>query len=83
MKIKIKDEDELIRAAEDLIYVLVNLRKFTKLWEGTYGVDLKRQKKYYEEQADELIERLNAQDYKSREQVNVKIDAKKNTTQEG
>jgi hypothetical protein len=75
MKIKIKDEDELISVAEDLIYVLVNLRKFTKLWEGTYGVDLKRQKKYYEQQADELIERLKVQNHKSREQVNIKLDA--------
>ena len=76
MKIKIKDEDELIKAAEDLIYILVNLRKFTKLWEGTYGVDLKRQKKYYEEQADQLIERLKVQDHRSREQVNIKLDEK-------
>jgi len=74
MKIKIHSEEELVQVAAELIHALANLRKFTKLWDESHGVDLKRQKKYYEAKADELIERLQVPEHRNPEQVKIEIN---------
>ena len=77
MKIFVKDEDELISVAEEAIRIIANLRKFTKLWEESFGVELKARKKYYEEQADELIKRLEVMELKRREGIKIEVNANK------
>ncbi len=69
MIIKIKDEEELVNMCREAIYILSNLRKFTKLWEESYGVELKKRKKGWEANADRLIERLNAKSLKAHESI--------------
>jgi hypothetical protein len=73
MKIKIQGEQELVKTTEELIHILANLRKFTKLWNETHGVELKARKKYYEDQADQLIERLQVEDHRNPEQVKIEV----------
>ncbi len=67
MKIIIKSEDELVKISEEALHILANLRKFTKMWNETHGVELKERKKYYEEKADNLIERLKITKHKGNE----------------
>lgn len=74
MKIKIQSEEELIKIAEQAIKVIANLRKFTKLWDESHGVELKARKKYYEAQADELIERLQSTNLQMREGIKIEIN---------
>lgn len=74
MKIKIKDEDELLGIAGEAIRIIANLRKFTKLWEESFGVELKARKKYYEEQADELIKKLEIMELKKSEEIKIEIN---------
>ena len=76
MVIKINSEEQLVKVATELIHVIANLRKFTKLWEETHGVELKRNKKYYEQKADELIARLQVENHKHKYQVKIEVDAK-------
>lgn len=76
MKVIIKNEEELVKVAAELIHVLANLRKFTKLWNETHGVELKSRKKYYEDKADQLIERLQVEDHRNPEQVKIEINKK-------
>jgi hypothetical protein len=75
MKIIIKDEDELINVAEEAIRIIANLRKFTKLWEKSFGVELKARKKYYEEQADELIKKLEIMELKRSELIKIQVNS--------
>ncbi len=75
MKIKVDNEEELIKLAEESIRILANLRKFTKLWDESHGVELKARKKYYEAQADELIERLQSTNLQMREGIKIEIKA--------
>lgn len=75
MKIKIDNEQELMKLAEESIRILANLRKFTKLWDESHGVELKARKKYYEAQADELIERLQSTNLQMREGIKIEINA--------
>ena len=79
MKIKVDNEEELIKLAEESIRILANLRKFTKLWDESHGVELKARKKYYEAQADELIERLQSTNLQMREGIKIEINAETNT----
>jgi len=44
MKITIQSEDELLKVAEEAIKIIANLRKFTKQWEESYGVELKKER---------------------------------------
>ena len=74
MKIKINDEQELVDVCTEALHILSNLRKFTKLWEESYGVDLRRRKKYYEEKADELIERLQVPENRKQSQIKIEIN---------
>lgn len=74
MKIKVDNEEELIKLAEESIRILANLRKFTKLWDESHGVELKARKKYYEAQADELIERLQSTNLQMREGIKIEIN---------
>ena len=74
MKIKITSEQELIDVTTELIHCLSNLRKFTKLWEQRFGVELKERKKYYEKKADELIERLKVTEHRNQQQIKLEIN---------
>lgn len=73
MKIKISSEQELVEVAEELIHIVTNLRKFTKLWNESYGAELKRKKQYYEKRADELIERLQVKEHKHPESIKIEV----------
>jgi hypothetical protein len=75
MVIKINSEEELLNVDAELIHVIANLRKFTKLWEETHGVELKRNKKYYELKADELIARLQVENHKQVYEIKIEVDA--------
>lgn len=83
MKILIRDEQELVNVAEELIHVIANLRKFTRLWEETHGVDLKARKKYYEKEADTLIERLKVTEHKHPSEIKIEVHANSNTEKAG
>lgn len=74
MKITIHSEEELIQVTKELVHVLCNLRKFSKLWEQEYGVKLKERKKYYEAKADELIERLQVPEHRQVGQIKIEIN---------
>lgn len=73
MKVKVTSEEELEKVAAELIHVLANLRKFTRLWETTHGVELKRNKKYYEGKADELIQRLQVPNHKRLHEIKIEV----------
>lgn len=73
MIVKINSEEELISVAEELIHVLANLRKFSRLWQENHGAPLLRSKKYFEEKADELIERLQVKEHRNPYEVKIKI----------
>lgn len=73
MIIKISSEEQLVSVATELIHVIANLRKFTKLWEETHGVELKRNKKYYEQKADDLIAKLQVQDHKQVHEIKIEV----------
>lgn len=81
MKIKIKSEEELVNVTEELIHVIANLRKFTKLWEESYGVELKKKKKHYEKRADDLIERIQVPDHVRQYEIKIEVDANEDMTQ--
>lgn len=74
MKIIIQTEEELIQVTAELIHVICNLRKFTKLWEEGHGVELKIKKKRYEQKADELIERLKVPEHRQVGQIKIEIN---------
>jgi len=82
MKVTIKNEQELLKITEEAIRVIANLRKFTKLWEETYGVELKTKKKGWEVAADKFIERLQIMELKRNEHVKIEVNAGTNTTKE-
>lgn len=74
MKIKVTNEQELLKITEEAIHVLANLRKFTKLWQESYGVELKARKNYYEEQADKLIQRLQITEHRQANQIKIEVN---------
>lgn len=81
LKIKIQSEQELITVAENAIKIIANLRKFTKRWEETHGVELKNRKKCWEELADKFIVGLEMPEIKVYEQIKIEINgAEPNTT---
>lgn len=74
MKIKVTSEDELLTICADALHVLTYLRKYTKLWEENYGVELKTRKKHYEKEADKLIEQLQLKDHKYSKDIKIEIN---------
>jgi hypothetical protein len=74
MKIIINSEDELISKAEEAINILINLRKFSTLWEQSYGVELKNKKKMWEGRADEFLKKLNVPEFRYPEKLKIKIE---------
>lgn len=74
MVIKIKSEDELLALCTELLHVTSNMRKFQKLWEHNYGVELRQRKKYYEELADALLEKLNVTEHREAKQIKIEIE---------
>lgn len=74
MKIKIESEQDLINIAEEAIKIIANLRKFTKLWKETYGVELKQRKKCWEDIADKFVDSLPIEELKRNEQVKIEVD---------
>jgi len=75
MNIKVTDEQELLDLAAEAVHILTNLRHYTKLWEESYGVELKRRKKVWEERGDKLIARLQMPELKQNETIKIEIDA--------
>lgn len=76
MKIRIKDEQELVNVATELAHVLSNLRKFQKKWESNYGVELRERKKYWEDKADSLLQRLQVTEHRNPSQIKIEINEK-------
>jgi hypothetical protein len=58
MIVRIESEEELAHKFREVLHILVNMRKFQKLWEEGYGVVLKERKKYWEKEADEFLLKL-------------------------
>lgn len=81
MKIKIQSEEELLKVATEALHILANLRHFTKKWNETHGYELKRRKIFYEEKADELIQRLQIEEHRTESQVKIEVNANQNTAQ--
>lgn len=74
MKIKITSEEELVKIAEDAIKIIANLRKFTKLWQETHGVELKNRKKYWEDIADKFTDKLQMPELKRNENIKIEVN---------
>jgi hypothetical protein len=74
MKVKIESEQELISVCEEALHIIANIRKFTKLWEQEFGVELKTKKKRYEQMADELIERLQVPEHRRVGQIKIEVN---------
>lgn len=75
MKILIRDEQELVNVAEEAIKIIANLRRFTKYWEETHGVEMKNRKKRWEAIADKFIERLQLQgELKQNENIKIEVN---------
>lgn len=74
MKITITSEEELLKLAKEALHILSNLRHFTKKWNENHGVQLKQRKNYYEEKADELIERLQIEEHRRESQVKIEVN---------
>lgn len=75
MKIIVKDEEELVKIAEEALHILSNLRKFTKLWEDQYGSILKTKKKRVEKSADEFLDKLKVQEHVRLHEVKIDLNA--------
>lgn len=73
MKIKIESEQELINVCAEALHIIFNLRKFTKLWDGVYGKELKARKKYYEKKADDFISKLELMEKRKQEKIKIEI----------
>jgi hypothetical protein len=82
MKIQIRNEEELLKITEEAIRVIANLRKFTKLWEESYGIQLKDRKKCWEKNADLFIEKLQMLELHRNEHIKIEVNADTNTTKE-
>ena len=76
MKITIQSEDELLKVAEEAIKIIANLRKFTKQWEESYGVELKKRKKCWEAMADKFIDSLRVMELKRKEEIKIEVNEK-------
>lgn len=76
VKVKIKTEAELYSVCTELLHITLNLRKFTKLWEENYGVEIKARKKYWEDKADSLLQRLQVTDHRNPSQIKIEINEK-------
>lgn len=74
VKIKIQSEGELLKVATEALHILSNLRHFTKKWNENHGVQLKQRKNYYEEKADELIQRLRIEEHRIELQVKIEVN---------
>lgn len=83
MKIKISNEEELVKVAQEAIHILANLRKFSDLWNIHHGSDLKERKMYWEVKADEFLKRLQVPEHRNLNELKIEINAKENTTKEG
>lgn len=74
MKITVTSEQELVNVATELAHVLSHLRKYQKKWEQNYGVELKNRKKFWEERADALLQRLQVTEHRNPIQIKIEIN---------
>jgi hypothetical protein len=58
IKFIVKDEEELLKAAGEMIHILVNLKYHTDKWYEQGGWVNRKNKKNWEEKRDEIINRL-------------------------
>lgn len=77
MKVIIASEEQLLKAAEEAIKIIANLRKFTVLWEQEHGCELRNRKKCWEAHADRFIQSLHLPELKRGD--NYKIEINENT----
>lgn len=74
MKIKVNNEDELIKVAQEGLHILNNLRHWTKMWNAHFGSDFKERKKFWEEKADLFLEKLKVENHRNGNQIKIEID---------
>lgn len=82
VKVKINTEAELYLVCQELLHITLNLRKFTKLWEEKYGVEIKARKKYWEDKADSLLQRLQIPEHRTQSQIKIEINGDERTTEQ-
>lgn len=82
MKIIVTSESELVNVATELLHVLSNLRKFQKKWESNYGVELRERKKFWEDKADSLLQRLQIPEHRTQSQIKIEINGDERTTEQ-
>jgi hypothetical protein len=74
MKVVVTDEQELFELAKELLHVLANLRYWSDQWNKYHGSVLLNRKKFYEQKADTLLERLKTKGSVHRYDVHIKIE---------
>lgn len=74
MKIKIQSEDELLSIAAEAIHIVTNLRAATKKYNEHFGSHLKNRKIYWENKADELVERLQVPEHRNLNELKIEIN---------
>lgn len=73
MRIKLQDEQELFEVCATLLHTLVNVRHSSKKWHEHYGAKLLNTKTYWENRADELLQRLQIDQFDRHEKVKIEI----------
>jgi hypothetical protein len=63
MKIIISDGEDLTDTFVELVTVLNNMRHWQKEWGIHYGCALLNKRKFWEEKADKLLQRLSSTEY--------------------
>lgn len=74
MKIKVKDEQELMQLAVDAIHILHHLRRTTKDWKEHYGCYRRERMFLYEEKADAFLSKLNVEQIKQATNIQIEIN---------
>lgn len=58
MKVKIESEEQLVAMTKELLHIISNLRHWTKLWNEHFGSYYGKQKKMWEQRADDYLEKV-------------------------
>jgi hypothetical protein len=77
IQVKINSEEELVRITTELLFISVNLRKATKDWGEHFGAYYLGQKKRWENRMDNLIEKLqqnNFDKFEKQSEIEIKIN---------
>lgn len=74
MRVVVKNEQELLELAKDLLHVLINLRYWSNEWHLHHGSVLLEHKKKWEKRADALIQRLKVSRSPNAFDVHIKLE---------